>query len=198
MRGLRCSQGVDLDVVKDLMESGAWSMRLNDDLMAQLCPALVSTWRAFVAAHDARAPWQVWLCAMLQFLENEEAAELERAEAGRDVVAAERALFEGRPTPITDRLLLAALLTLHHEGRVSLVDLVRAVTLKPAQLLGLDAGGVSPGSPADLVVCDSNAPLVVDADKLISKSKNSPFDGRRLQGKVLLTMVGGRMAYRAA
>ena len=109
MRGLRCSQGVDLDVVKDLMESGAWSMRLNDDLMAQLCPALVSTWRAFVAAHDARAPWQVWLCAMLQFLENEEAAELERAEAGRDVVAAERALFEGRPTPITDRLLLAAL-----------------------------------------------------------------------------------------
>ena len=94
--------------------------------------------------------------------------------------------------------LLAALLTLHHEGRVSLVDLVRAVTLKPAQLLGLDAGGVSPGSPADLVVCDSNAPLVVDADKLISKSKNSPFDGRRLQGKVLLTMVGGRMAYRAA
>ena len=105
---------------------------------------------------------------------------------------------EAAPGAVGLETLLAALLTLHHEGRVSLVDLVRAVTLKPAQLLGLDAGGVSPGSPADLVVCDSNAPLVVDADKLISKSKNSPFDGRRLQGKVLLTMVGGRMAYRAA
>ena len=104
---------------------------------------------------------------------------------------------EAAPGAVGLETLLAALLTLHHEGRVGLVDLIRAVTLKPAQLLGLDAGSLSPGCPADLVVCDPNAPFVVDADKLISKSKNSPFDGRRLQGKVLMTMVGGRMAYRA-
>ena len=104
---------------------------------------------------------------------------------------------EAAPGAVGLETLLAALLTLHHEGRVSLVDLIRSVTLKPAQLLGLDAGSLSPGCPADLVVCDPNAPFVVDADKLISKSKNSPFDGRRLQGKVLMTMVGGRMAYRA-
>jgi dihydroorotase len=104
---------------------------------------------------------------------------------------------EAAPGAVGLETLLAALLTLHHEGRVSLLDLIRAVTLKPAQLLGLDAGGLSPGCPADLVVCDPDAPFVVDADKLISKSKNSPFDGRRLQGKVLMTMVGGRMAYRA-
>jgi dihydroorotase len=71
------------------------------------------------------------------------------------------------------------------------------VTLKPAQLLGLDAGRLSPGSPADLVLCDIGAPVAIDADRLISKSKNSPFDGRRLQGKVLLTLVGGKAAYRA-
>jgi len=104
---------------------------------------------------------------------------------------------EAAPGAVGLETLLAALLTLHHEGRVSLVDLIRSVTLKPAQLLGLDAGSLCPGCPADLVVCDPNAPFVVDADKLISKSKNSPFDGRRLQGKVLMTMVGGRMAYRA-
>ena len=44
---------------------------------------------------------------------------------------------------------------------------------------------------------DVNAPILVDADKLISKSKNSPFDGRRLQGKVLQTLVDGRTVYRA-
>jgi dihydroorotase len=47
------------------------------------------------------------------------------------------------------------------------------------------------------VLCDLGAPFRVDADKLLSKSKNSPFDGRRLQGAVILTMVGGRVVHRA-
>jgi dihydroorotase len=45
------------------------------------------------------------------------------------------------------------------------------------------------------VVCDLDAPIVIDADKLISKSKNSPFDGRRLQGQVRLTLVDGRIVH---
>jgi len=45
------------------------------------------------------------------------------------------------------------------------------------------------------VLCDLDAPIVIDADKLVSKSKNSPFDGRRLQGKVLRTLVDGRTVY---
>jgi dihydroorotase len=69
--------------------------------------------------------------------------------------------------------------------------------LKPAQLLGLDAGRIAKGAPADLVLCDIDAPIVVDANRLMSKSKNSPFDGRRLQGRVLLTLVGGRVVHRA-
>ncbi len=104
---------------------------------------------------------------------------------------------EAAPGAIGLETLLPALLTLAHEDRISLVELIRAVTLKPAQLLGLDAGRLSAGSVADLVLCDIGAPVVIDADKLISKSKNSPFDGRRLQGKVLLTMVAGRVVYRA-
>ena len=61
--------------------------------------------------------------------------------------------------------------------------------------LALPAGRLAKGAPADLVLCDLNAPLLIDADKLVSKSKNSPFDGRRLQGKVLRTVVDGRTVF---
>ena len=47
------------------------------------------------------------------------------------------------------------------------------------------------------MLCDIGAPVIIDADKLISKSKNSPFDGRRLQGEVKLTMVAGQIVHRA-
>ena len=104
---------------------------------------------------------------------------------------------EAAPGAVGLETLLAGLLTLHHEGRVALVDLIRAATFAPAQLLGLQAGRLSPGAPADLVLCDLGAPFMLDADTLISKSKNSPFDGRRLQGRVLLTMAGGKMVHKA-
>ena len=104
---------------------------------------------------------------------------------------------EAAPGAVGLETLLAGLLSLHHEGRVALVDLIRAATFAPAQLLGLPGGRLSPGAPADLVLCDIDAPFVLDADALISKSKNSPFDGRRLQGLVLMTLAGGRIVHKA-
>jgi dihydroorotase len=104
---------------------------------------------------------------------------------------------EAAPGAIGLQTLLPALLAFHHEGRIPLIDLIRTVTCAPADLLGLPAGRLAKGAPADLVLCDLNAPLVIDADKLVSKSKNSPFDGRRLQGKVLRTVVDGRTVYQA-
>ena len=103
---------------------------------------------------------------------------------------------EAAPGAIGLETLLPALLSLHHDERASLVDLIAAVTLKPAKLLGLDAGSLAKGAPADLVVCDIDTPIVVDANRLMSRSKNSPFDGRRLQGKVMMTLVGGRVLHR--
>jgi len=88
-------------------------------------------------------------------------------------------------------------LSLHHDGRAPLVELIAAVTLKPARLLGLDAGTLAKGAPADLALCDIDAPIVVDANRLMSRAKNSPFDGRRLQGRVLMTLVGGRVVHGA-
>jgi dihydroorotase len=104
---------------------------------------------------------------------------------------------EAVPGAVGLETLLAGLLALHHEGRVPLVDLIRAVTYAPANLLGLKAGRLAPGYPADLVLCDIGAPYQLDAHDLLSKSKNSPFDGRRLQGQVLLTMAGGRVIHQA-
>jgi dihydroorotase len=104
---------------------------------------------------------------------------------------------EAAPGAVGLQTLLPALMTLFHEERAPLIDLIRTVTAAPADLLGLPAGRIAKGAPADLVLFDLNAPVLIDADKLISKSKNSPFDGRRLQGKVLRTLVDGRTVYSA-
>jgi dihydroorotase len=104
---------------------------------------------------------------------------------------------EATPGAVGLQTLLPALLAFHHEGRIPLIDLIRTVTSAPADRLGLPAGRLAKGAPADLVLCDLDAPQLIDADKLVSKSKNSPFDGRRLQGRVLRTLVDGRTVYQA-
>jgi dihydroorotase len=105
---------------------------------------------------------------------------------------------EAAPGSIGLQTLLPALLSLHHEGHVPLMRLIEAVTVSPARAIGSPAGTLARGSPADLVLCDIEAPRLIDAATLISKSKNSAFDGRRLQGAILLTMVEGRVVFEAA
>jgi dihydroorotase len=105
---------------------------------------------------------------------------------------------EAAPGSIGLETLLPALLSLWHDGRAPLIDLIRAVTLAPAEAIGLSAGRLALGAPADLVLCDLAAPRVIDAAQLLSKSKNSAFDGRRLQGEVKMTLVDGRVVYEAA
>jgi len=104
---------------------------------------------------------------------------------------------EAAPGAVGLETLLPALLTLHHEGRVPLARLIHAVTLAPARAIGLSAGRLTPGAPADLVLCDIYAPRLIDAARLISKSRNSPFDGRRLQGMVRMTLVDGKVVHQS-
>ncbi len=104
---------------------------------------------------------------------------------------------EAAPGAVGLETLLPALVSLAQDGGPDLLTLMRAVTLAPAKALGLTGGRFQVGQPADLVLCDMSAPVVVSLDRLVSKSKNSPFDGRRLWGQVLMTVVGGRVVHRA-
>ncbi len=94
--------------------------------------------------------------------------------------------------------LLPAALRLYHSGDLDLPTLFRAMALNPAKRLGLGSGRLAPGAPADLLVFDPDKPFVMDRNTLHSKSKNTPFDGQRLQGKVRLTYVAGTRVYEAA
>jgi dihydroorotase len=91
--------------------------------------------------------------------------------------------------------LLSAALRLVHDGRVSLAKLLYALSTRPAEILGLPAGRLARGGPADLVLFDPDEPYVLDKQDLHSRSKNSPFDEARLQGRVRLTLAGGKIVY---
>ncbi len=91
--------------------------------------------------------------------------------------------------------LLAGALTLHHKGDVALNTLIRAMTLKPAELLKLPTGRLTKGAPADIILIDIGAPFKLDSDKLKSKSNNSPFDKKLLQGAVKRTFIAGRTVF---
>ena len=91
--------------------------------------------------------------------------------------------------------LLPAALRLYHSDDLSLPNLFRALSLNPAKLLGLSSGRLTEGAPADLILFDPDTPFVLDRFKLHSKSKNTPFDGQRMQGRVLATFVGGKKVY---
>lgn len=90
---------------------------------------------------------------------------------------------------------LPAAMRLHHAGALSLPQLWRAMSLNPACRLGLPQGRLAMGAPADLVLFDPDAPFVLDRFTLRSKSKNTPFDGSRMEGKVLATYVGGQRVF---
>jgi dihydroorotase len=102
---------------------------------------------------------------------------------------------EAAPGAIGIETMLAASLRLVHNGDIALPVLLKAVSTRPAELLGLPGGSLRPGSPADVVVFDPDAPWVLDRADLKSKCKNTPFDEARLQGRVTRTIVAGRTVY---
>ena len=93
--------------------------------------------------------------------------------------------------------LLPAAMRLYHAGAMDLPTLFRALALNPARRLGLPQGRLSEGAPADLILFDPDAPFVLDRFTLRSKSKNTPFDGQRMEGKVLATFVAGTQVFKA-
>jgi dihydroorotase len=89
-------------------------------------------------------------------------------------------------------------LRLVHSGAVPLLRLVDAMSTRPAALLGLSAGTLAPEAPADLIVADLNRPWIVKENELHSRSRNTAFEGARLTGKAMCTMVAGEFVYQYA
>ncbi|GLQ25094.1 dihydroorotase [Algimonas ampicilliniresistens] len=104
---------------------------------------------------------------------------------------------EAAPGAVGLELLLAVGLKLAAEEELDLMAFLRAVTINPADLLGLKGGRLSVGAPADLVIFSETDPWVLDSEALLSRSKNTPFDDRRMTGRVRHTIKAGRIVYSA-
>jgi len=115
-----------------------------------------------------------------------------------------------RPTPFDDKgepfalampgtmsleSALGAMLGLVHDGQIELIDALRVMTSGPADLLGLPQGRIAEGAPADLILIDGDRPWVCDPDQFHSARGNCAWAGRRFQGRVLQTLVGGVTIY---
>jgi dihydroorotase len=93
--------------------------------------------------------------------------------------------------------LLSVALRLYHNEDLSLLRLVEVLSTAPARLFGLPGGTLKPGAPADLILVDLDEPWIVSEAGIRSRSKNTCFEGARLQGKVLQTLVAGRTVFSA-
>ena len=91
--------------------------------------------------------------------------------------------------------MLSAGLRLVHSGELDLKTLIRAMSTRPAKLLGVPGGTLRAGSAADVIVIDPDLPWVLDPADLKSQCKNTPFDEARFSGRVTRTIVGGRTVY---
>ena len=115
----------------------------------------------------------------------------------QDVDTKRQAFAEAADGAVGLETLLPAALRLVHSGEVEPLALFRALATRPAELLGLEVGRLAPGAPADVIIVDPDAPWVLQADALRSKSKNTPFEDARFSGRVLRTLVAGRTVFEA-
>ena len=91
--------------------------------------------------------------------------------------------------------LLSVALSQVADDNLDLVAALAAMTCNPANLLGLNSGRIDEGAPADLILIDPHAPWICKSDALLSRSKNTPFDDRRLTGRVIKTICKGQVVF---
>jgi dihydroorotase len=116
----------------------------------------------------------------------------------QDVETKRLPFSEAAPGAIGLETMLSAALRLVHSGEIELTTALKAMSTRPAELLGLPAGSLRPGAPADVIVVDLDSPWVLDPTALKSKCRNTPFDDARFQGRVVRTIVAGRSVYEYA
>jgi dihydroorotase len=92
--------------------------------------------------------------------------------------------------------LLPIALELYHNQVLPLGGLLKTMTANPANLLGLNAGHITKGAPADIILIDPDMPWRIRESDIISKSKNTLFDGRPVQGRCIRTVHQGQTVYK--
>ena len=109
----------------------------------------------------------------------------------------EKADFEKAPNGAIgmETSLSAGITALVQQGHCTMLQLIEKMSTKPAQLLGIPAGTLKKGSPADVILIDKDEEWTVDVDKLHGKSKNCVFKNRKLTGKVKFTVCGGKIVF---
>ena len=91
----------------------------------------------------------------------------------------------------------AEIMNLVDTGDISYLDLVRLTSYNPAKLLKIDRGTIEVGKVADITIFDPNEEYIYTKEMIVSKSKNSPFIGKKLKGKVKYTIVSGKIVWKA-
>ena len=114
---------------------------------------------------------------------------------GQDVETKRLPFAEAAPGAVGLETFLSAALRLVTAGHIALPRLLRAMSTRPAEILGLDVGRLKVGSPADLIRFDPEEPYVLDPQRLHSRCRNTPFDSARMEGVVKLTLVAGVVAH---
>lgn len=111
---------------------------------------------------------------------------------------AEKAEFESAPNGVVglETSLAAVLTALYHSGKLSLPQIARIMSTSPCEILGVDGGRIEKDGVADLTIIDPDLEWEVSASKLKSKSKNTPFKGRKLKGKAIYTICDGKITYK--
>tara|TARA_Y100001936_G_C16094023_1_gene689814 strand:- start:7814 stop:9094 length:1281 start_codon:yes stop_codon:yes gene_type:complete len=88
-------------------------------------------------------------------------------------------------------------LNLVHTKKISLSDLIYKMSTKPSEIININRGTLKVGSEADIVIFDINAKVKINKNSMLSKSKNTPFDGHNLKGKVIRTICSGRTVFKS-
>ncbi len=111
--------------------------------------------------------------------------------------AEEKADFEKAPNGVVglETSLAATLTALYHTGKVPLQRIVTMMCVNPRKILGIPGGSFTVGEPADVTIFDPDEEWVVEPQKLHSKSKNTPFKGMTLKGRVKMTILDGKIVY---
>jgi dihydroorotase len=106
--------------------------------------------------------------------------------------------FERCPFGITglETAVGLSLAELVHKGRITVNRMVELFTTGPADILKLDRGTLAPGAPADITIFDLDTQWTYDVQQSLSKSRNSPFGGRKFRGGPLATIVGGEIVWK--